>query len=546
MKNRVMTIWIGLALAALLLVATYAVAAPRLQDATLPRLINYQGLLTDPATGEPVPDGDHEMTFSLYDVASGSTALWSETQMLTVEGGLFNVLLGSVQPLSLEDFTGTTYLGVKVGADPEMTARQQVVSVAYALRAQEAVNSDTVDGHDGDYYLDWSNLTSVPAGFADGVDDDTTYTVGAGLIMSNTTLSADTSYLQRRVSGACAEGNAIRVVHADGTVSCEPTDGGDITSVYAGTGLTGGGESGDATLALDTAYTDGRYWSLAGNSSTIPGTHFLGTTDAVSLTVVVSGTAALRLVPNAESPSLIGGYSGNSITDGVVGATIGGGGASGGANQVTANYATVGGGGGNAWNDHYEVTIPLPNTASGAWSTIAGGGGNTASGEAATVGGGGGYAWGPWAGCQWLPNTAIGRWGTVSGGAGNTASGEAATMGRNRRRGRCSSFWSRVSSCGTGGPQHRQRGLEYRRWGWCQHRQWRRRNRGWRRGCLHRTLPAWRLYCGISGPQYRWRGLEHRRRRQQQRSQRQLRHRRRRPRQQGNGRLRHHFRGRPV
>jgi hypothetical protein len=48
--------------------------------------------------------------------------------------------------------------------------------------------------------------------------------------------------------------------------------------------------------------------------------------------------------PNATSPNLIGGYSGNSVTAAVYGATIGGGGASGDFNRVTDHYGTVAGG----------------------------------------------------------------------------------------------------------------------------------------------------------------------------------------------------------
>ena len=203
----------------------------------------------------------------------------------------------------------------------------------------------------------WSGLTGVPAGFADGVDNDTTYSAGTGLTLSGTTFSADTTYLQRRVSGTCTTGNAIRVVNADGTVTCQAMGSGDITAVTAGTGLTGGGTSGDVTLAADTAYMQRRVsgtctsgnaicmvnadgsvtcepvgggggdaWLLTGNAGTTPGTNFLGTADNQALELKVNRARALRLEPNATSPNLIGGYKDNSVTSGAWGATIGGGG----------------------------------------------------------------------------------------------------------------------------------------------------------------------------------------------------------------------------
>ena len=64
---------------------------------------------------------------------------------------------------------------------------------------------------------------------------------------------ASDSYLQRRVNGICDQQTAIRAIYANGSVACQSiTTGGtgDITAVYAGGGLSGGGTTGAVTLNL--------------------------------------------------------------------------------------------------------------------------------------------------------------------------------------------------------------------------------------------------------------------------------------------------------
>jgi hypothetical protein len=83
----------------------------------------------------------------------------------------------------------------------------------------------------------WSAVTGKPAGFADDVDNDTEYTGSSGVVLTGTNFTADTTFMQRRVTPICAAGSSIRVINADGTVACEPDDN-TVTGVGVSSGLT--------------------------------------------------------------------------------------------------------------------------------------------------------------------------------------------------------------------------------------------------------------------------------------------------------------------
>ncbi|MBP7689262.1 MAG: hypothetical protein KA765_15200, partial [Thermoflexales bacterium] len=107
---------------------------PAVPGVAISPLLHYQGRMTNPTTGQPIADGVYAVTFSLYDVAAGGTAKWTETKNVPVAGGLFSTALGDTSALPQSLFSGQAlWLGIKVGADLEATPRQAIVPVAYAL-----------------------------------------------------------------------------------------------------------------------------------------------------------------------------------------------------------------------------------------------------------------------------------------------------------------------------------------------------------------------------------------------------------------------------
>jgi len=105
--------------------------------AEVPSTLSYQGVLTD-ALGSAVHDGSYTIEFRIYDIASGGTALWTETRSVDVHKGVFNVILGEVNPVALA-FDGQYWLGISVAGETELTPRTKLASSAYSLNAR-AVN----------------------------------------------------------------------------------------------------------------------------------------------------------------------------------------------------------------------------------------------------------------------------------------------------------------------------------------------------------------------------------------------------------------------
>lgn len=169
------------------LIATLLVllaTASRAGEAT--RLLPFQARLAD-ASGNWVADGSTVLKFELFSGPTNALPVWAgESHRVTVNSGLVNVILGTKNPLPLNDpgddsqplFGRTLYLQVtpdangdgKITDDPPLLPRQAMIPVLFA--AESAVSRLSLDSAKlaG---RDWSSIlasgeTDPTKGFLDG------------------------------------------------------------------------------------------------------------------------------------------------------------------------------------------------------------------------------------------------------------------------------------------------------------------------------------------------------------------------------------------
>jgi hypothetical protein len=85
------------------------------------------------------------------------------------------------------EFDAQYWLGIDVESKGELAPRYKLTSAGYAI------NTARLDGQNATYYLSWTNLTDMPLGFEDGIDD-----VGAGesrleIALDNVQISSPTA-----------------------------------------------------------------------------------------------------------------------------------------------------------------------------------------------------------------------------------------------------------------------------------------------------------------------------------------------------------------
>ncbi|GIV16423.1 MAG: hypothetical protein KatS3mg022_1858 [Armatimonadota bacterium] len=177
----------------------------------------YQGMLK--AFGIPA-NGNHDFQFSLWTANSGGSQVGPTITRtgISVSNGLFTTELdfGNVWD------GNERYLQIAVrpsgsGSYTTLSPRVKVNRVPYSQLAFVALS------------VPWSGISGIPAGFADGVDNDTTYTAGAGLQLVGNTFSIANGGV---VSAMLADSAVTTIKIADGAVTDAKLS---ATGVAAGT-----------------------------------------------------------------------------------------------------------------------------------------------------------------------------------------------------------------------------------------------------------------------------------------------------------------------
>ena len=393
---------------------------------TIPRMLSYQGRLTD-SLGNPVPDGNYQMTFRLYQQETGGTPFWTEAQTVMVRGGLFSALLGAVTPINSIPDAGTVWLGLQVGITPELAPRLRIVSSAYSYLSEHSANADSAVGAER---LGGYNIAGLDARY---VNEGQENSITSAMIIDGTIVrqdvassfkapysdTADYARLAPTTDSARVAANSHKLQGKDTTaLSAKFVDEGQTNAISTGmiqdNAITSA-KIQDGTIAAadlnqmgagtgQVLKWTGSAWAPQNDSvGQADNAWVRGTQDSVLFTIRQLGIAR-----GGANNMLYGSYRYTHINLGVACTT--------GTSGQNYLYCTVGGGGANTASGHLAtVGGGYDNTASGSYATVAGGEGNAASGQDATVGGG-------------YDNTASGYYATVGGGGANTASGNFATV----------------------------------------------------------------------------------------------------------------------
>jgi len=326
-------------------------------DAQVPYQFNYQGKLLN---GTNLFNGATTMVFRLYNLSAGGSALYVETQTVTVVDGLYSTRVGQSPNFGSLTAAATNqplYLELQVGA-ATLTPREQVVSVMYAIKA-DGVTTGAI-------------TTAMLANSA-----------VTGVKIANSTITGP-KIAGGAVSNSHLAVGSVQSNKIDWTQMPDGLQDGDDTVAYQGYAENGTFAATPQASGTD-AIAQGAGANAAGNYSVVGGGQ--NNTNLAAYSSIGGGDK--NIIGSGSQQSVIAGGTGNIIEGGTWRGTIGGGWTN--AIRPGSTDATIGGGQKNTVSTGAEASFiggGSQNTVSGKYATVSGGLANEATALGATVGGG--------------------------------------------------------------------------------------------------------------------------------------------------------------
>ena len=117
--------------------AQVAAQAAQIETPRFP--LTYQGVLLDD-DGVPVTATKLTLHFGIYDEVDANASIWSESQRVELDDGLFTAVLGIAERMPPDIFAENSnlWMGVRVANNPELKPRTRLTFVPFAMHAVTA------------------------------------------------------------------------------------------------------------------------------------------------------------------------------------------------------------------------------------------------------------------------------------------------------------------------------------------------------------------------------------------------------------------------
>ena len=266
----------------------------------VPGRISYDGQLAD-ENGQLITNGAVTMKFALYDASSGGAKKWpagaSEDHVVSVQSGLFSVVLGSKEAISTAIFADSLFLEIQVndGSGLEtLSPRQPFLSAPYALRAATADGIAAIDNlAAADLDLKRNSVTIatlISSGFkVNGV------LLVEGTIGGTPVSGAGTRLMWVPAKGAFRAGAVTGTAWDDANIGTNSTVAGGLDNTASNTYATAGGGQGNTASGIQSAVGGGQTNTASGSRGTVAGGS-MGTASGL-LATVGGGFGEIRPVP---------------------------------------------------------------------------------------------------------------------------------------------------------------------------------------------------------------------------------------------------------